>query len=183
MFKLRTQGPKGEKTNQRREQVSGMTRLLIGFRKTNGRPTDTGQPIRLAGRLEAKRRASRASRTDQGIDDPADPRWVLAVRTAEQLEGPILTLEKRHKLVRLGLLMGLRPFDTNLIIAIVQDQARRGRPPQDCPGAGEQQLAMVCLPQRRRLWPLTQTRLALISAAMAASLIVIETVMLFIYLI
>ena len=159
------------------EHVSGMTRLPIGFRKTKGRPTDTGQLLRLAGRIETKRPATRAP---QAIEDPVDPRWVLAVRTSEQLEGSILTLEKRQKLVRLGRLMGLRPFDANLIIAIIQDQARRGRLPQDCPAAGEPQLAMVPLP-RRHSSPLSKARLALVIAAIAAGLIALEVTALLMY--
>lgn len=55
-----------------------------------------------------------------------DPRWVLAVRTQEQLQGAILSPDRRDKLLRLGRTLGLGPFEANLIIAIVQDQARRG---------------------------------------------------------
>lgn len=81
----------------------------------------------------------------QPISGAADPRWVLAVRTAELLEGAILPPEKRDRLNRLGRIQGLSPFAVSLIIAIVQDQARRGYSPQDCPTAGEPQLRMVAL--------------------------------------
>ena len=47
---------------------------------------------------------------------------------------------------------GLSAFDANLIIAIVQDQARRGYAPAFCPTAGEPQLRMVPLPSTRP-WP------------------------------
>ncbi len=87
------------------------------------------------------------------ITDTADPRWVLAVRTAEQLEGTILRPEKREHLLKLGKVFGLTPFDANLVIAIVQDQARRGHAPAYCPTAGEPQLRMVP-PPRRRPWSL-----------------------------
>jgi hypothetical protein len=85
------------------------------------------------------------------ITDTADPRWVLAVRTAEALEGAILPPEKRERLIRLGRVMGLSPFDAALVIAIVQDQARRGYAPAYCPTAGESQLRMVPRPRARTI--------------------------------
>lgn len=58
--------------------------------------------------------------------DPTDPRWVLAVRTNSQLQGTTLTYERRQRLMRTAEQLGVRPFDANIIIAIVQDHARRG---------------------------------------------------------
>jgi hypothetical protein len=81
------------------------------------------------------------------IEAAADPRWVLAVRAAESLEGTLLRPEKRDRLLRLGRLLGLTTFDANLVIAIIQDRARRGHAPADCPAAGQDQLAMVCPPR------------------------------------
>lgn len=78
-----------------------------------------------------------------------DPRWVLAARTAESLEGPLLTPEKRQRLLRLAHLLALTPFDANLVIAIVQDQARRGYTAAACLTAGREQLAMVDSVQNR----------------------------------
>jgi hypothetical protein len=86
----------------------------------------------------------------KAITGPTDPRWVLAVRTAESLQGTILAPERRERLVRIGKMLGLTPFDANLIIAIVQDQARRGFEPSYCPAAGEKLLEMVPLPGRSR---------------------------------
>ena len=83
------------------------------------------------------------------ITDTADPRWVLAVRTAEQLEGTVLPPAKRERLLQVGRMLGLTPFDANLVLAIVQDQARRGHAPAYCAAAGEPQLRMVPLPTRR----------------------------------
>ncbi len=57
---------------------------------------------------------------------PDDPRWVLAVRTRELMQGALLAPEHRSNLLRLGRILGLTPFEANLVIAIVQDQARRG---------------------------------------------------------
>lgn len=61
-----------------------------------------------------------------------DPRWVLALRIYESIEGgraAILRPHKRRNLVALATRLGLRPFDANLIIAIVQDAARCGEAP------------------------------------------------------
>jgi hypothetical protein len=61
-----------------------------------------------------------------------DARWVLAVRTASLLEGgraAVLAPERRRRLLALASQLGLRPFDANLVIAIVQDGARSGEGP------------------------------------------------------
>lgn len=87
--------------------------------------------------------------TDQPLQ-PDDPRWVLAIRASQALQGTILTLDHREKLVSLGKKLGLTAFDSNLILAVVQDQARRGNQPNQCPAAGEPQLRMIPLPERER---------------------------------
>ncbi len=59
-----------------------------------------------------------------------DARWVLARRVAEQLEGgtaAILTPERRSRLLATARRVGLRDFDANLVIALVQDGRRTGR--------------------------------------------------------
>lgn len=56
-----------------------------------------------------------------------DARWVLASRVQDSLEGGragVLRPESRSRMIELGRRLGLRPFDINLIIAIVQDHAR-----------------------------------------------------------
>ena len=60
--------------------------------------------------------------------DPTDPRWVLAARTHSQLQGSTLTPERRARVLRTARQLGVRPFEASVIIAIVQDQARRGAP-------------------------------------------------------
>lgn len=58
---------------------------------------------------------------------PADARWVLAVRTSEAIEGGgVLAPEARVRLQRLATALGLRPFDANMVMAIVQDGVRSG---------------------------------------------------------
>jgi len=56
-----------------------------------------------------------------------DPRWVLAVRTSQVIQGDVVTAADREQLLRAGSVMGLNAFESNLVIAIVQDQARRGQ--------------------------------------------------------
>lgn len=58
--------------------------------------------------------------------DPSDPRWVLAASTNAKLQGSTLTHQRRQHVLKLANRLGVRPFEANVIIAIVQDQARRG---------------------------------------------------------
>lgn len=59
--------------------------------------------------------------------NPTDPRWVVAVRTYSQLQGSTLTPERRRHVQSTASLLGVRPFEANVIMAIVQDHARHGR--------------------------------------------------------
>lgn len=71
-------------------------------------------------------------RTEPAAIKPTDARWVFAVRVAVAIEGEraaVLTPEKRERLLRVSAVLGLRPFDANLIIAIVQDSIRCGLDP------------------------------------------------------
>lgn len=82
--------------------------------------------------------------------DAKDARWVLAIRVGQAIEGgrqAMLSPERRRRLIREGQHLGLRDFDTNLIIAIVQDGARTGE------GLGynvEQRLSLIRVPGRER---------------------------------
>ncbi len=58
--------------------------------------------------------------------DPNDARWRLATETQQALQGAVLAYEDRRALLALAHRMGIRAFDANLILAIVQDRARRG---------------------------------------------------------
>ena len=61
----------------------------------------------------------------------SDARWAFAVRVASSVEGNragILRPAIRQRLVHQASHLGLRPFDANLVIAIVQDAARTGSP-------------------------------------------------------
>jgi hypothetical protein len=74
--------------------------------------------------IAAENRAASGNRALQ----PTDPRWVLAARAYGQLQGSTLTPERRERVMRTAKTLGIRPFDANVIIAIVQDNARRGQP-------------------------------------------------------
>ncbi len=142
----------------------------------NGRPRLVRAPgdAPLAKQPKRPPAAARPDRHAIGapISEPTDPRWVLAIRTSEYLEGPILAPEKRETLINMGKAMGLTAFDANLIIAIVQDQARRGYAPEYCPAAGEEQLEMVALPR----YSLKATKRPVVIGLIIAGLVLIELV-------
>ena len=83
------------------------------------------------------------------ITSPTDPRWVLAIRTAEVMQGDVLPPDRRETLMSQGKSMGLSAFDCSLILAIIQDRARRGIALDQCPSASEPQLALIPLPAIR----------------------------------
>lgn len=91
---------------------------------------------------------NRAAAGNTGLD-PTDPRWALAVRAYSQLQGTALTFESRQRVMRTARRLGVRPFDANLIIAVVQDHARRGRELSDAAGT----LALLERPGRRNRHP------------------------------
>jgi hypothetical protein len=67
---------------------------------------------------------------------PTDPRWLFAARVAGAVEGGragIIRPENRDRLMRIARLLGLRAFDASLVIAMVQDTARRGEAIQGHP--------------------------------------------------
>jgi len=70
---------------------------------------------------------ARESGRERGFD-PADARWQLAEETQRALQGAILAYEDRRRLLELANRLGIRSFDANLIVAVVQDRARRGEP-------------------------------------------------------
>ena len=124
--------------------------------------------------LPGKQPATPTPTQGQPIRGNDDPRWVLAVRTAERLEGATLRPERRERLLQLGKVMGLSPFDASLIIAIVQDQARRGHLPDYCPTAGEPQLRMVPLPTHATLLTYLRKQPAIATSLVVAGLLALE---------
>lgn len=109
----------------------------LRFVNPDGDPADQPLPFRNitqerissrqtpAAAREAVARENRASVSLAALD----PRWVLAVQVYRELQGgnaAVLTPESRKRLLAAGQRMGLRAFDANLVIAIVQDGARSG---------------------------------------------------------
>ncbi|MEM1211818.1 MAG: hypothetical protein AAGI68_05900 [Planctomycetota bacterium] len=90
------------------------------------------------------------------------------MRAGEALQGTLLTPDRREGLMRLASVMGLNPFDASLVLAIVQDQARRGHRPEHCAAAGADQLLMIPAPttrsigKARRLWTIAGLTVCLI---------------------
>jgi hypothetical protein len=123
-------------------------------------------PSRLDASAEARRRVARENR-EASIErslDPLDPRWQVAVATAEALEGSLLSFERRRRVLAFAARVGVRAFDANLIIAAVQDRARRGEPV--AAAAGTVALAAAQPDARRR--PSNALYLAVAMAAVAA---------------
>jgi hypothetical protein len=118
--------------------------------------------------VAAPRRAATAPADAATTLAPGDPRWVLAVRTAELLQGAVLGPDDREQLLRTGRVLGLNPFQSNLVIAVVQDQARRGLGP----GHGVRELAFI--PPAAPASHVRPWRVALVTAA----LIVVESLLL-----
>lgn len=97
-------------------------------------PTQPRLRYRAPGNNPAPGSPGRGSETPAGGDPSSvppmlgatDPRWVLARRVSEAMQGAVLEPAFRDRLIRLGRVMGLNAFESNLVIAIVQDRARRG---------------------------------------------------------
>lgn len=99
---------------------------------------NAGQADMPAGRRAAEHAARRIESENRAAAElsASDARWAFAVRVSQAIEGGragVLPPEKRHRLIASAVHMGLRPFDANLIIAVVQDGARGG--PQDGSGS------------------------------------------------
>jgi hypothetical protein len=102
--------------------------------------------------------------------EPTDPRWVLAARAYSQLQGSTMTPERRQRVMRTANLLGVRPFDASLIIAIVQDRARRGE------GLAQAASTLALVHKPKRHWPVSHTSLrwiAAIAAALMANILLI----------
>jgi len=122
-----------------------------------GLTLDTTPKRPLSGRVE-RARASRAIASENAQAANAsreivegDARWVFAAKVGQTLQGgrmAALPADRRQKLIRLATRMGLRAFDANLVIAIVQDAVRTGKQePGHGPSDGvTDRLAMIRAP-------------------------------------
>ncbi|MBI1303976.1 MAG: hypothetical protein GC172_09345 [Phycisphaera sp.] len=104
---------------------SGERRLRIA---TDTRPRPDPRAERVYRQAVALEILSAREAVRQRALDPTDPRWVLAAETQKALQGAVLAFEDRRRLLALAQRVGIRPFDANLIVALVQDRARRGEP-------------------------------------------------------
>jgi hypothetical protein len=116
-----------------------------------------------AGTLPERHARPQTDPAAPGAIEPSDPRWVLAVEVARNLQGgraAILTPERRARAMNFAREMGLRPFDASLVIAIVQDAARtNARPLGGMPADVHSRLSLVGAPESVQpaatpsLWP------------------------------
>ncbi len=139
-----------------------------GFR----RPIDRSNPDSAGSASHANqaRRAVMQANVESAYDatlDPNDPRWLVAVETAQSLEGSLLTFERRRRILALAQRIGVRPFDANLIIAAVQDRARRGEPIASAMST----VALTAPASRRRAGPLSREALPYTATAIVAVLL------------
>jgi len=81
--------------------------------------TDDLRPLRFPRDLVAP------CKRDQSAPILASPQWAVAVRAWTLLQGTMLTPQRRRDVLDLAKLLRVRPFEANLIIALVQDHARR----------------------------------------------------------
>lgn len=130
-------------------------------------PTNTDRRSREARAADIARENRQAARLDD-----ADVRAAFAVEVARSIEGgraAILRPERRRDLIAAAVGRGLREFDAHLVIAIVQDAARRDEGLRSPPVEGR--LAMVPAPTRGTdLWPLAIA--SALALAILAALIV-----------
>lgn len=123
-----------ERLHPARRQEDQAARGERPWRRTDGDRVSPPRPDGYRTPLDVESQARRAvtqSNVESAFDsplDPHDPRWLVATETAAQLEGSLLTFERRRKVLAFAHRVGVRPFDANLIIAAVQDRARRGEP-------------------------------------------------------
>lgn len=105
-------------------------------------PARSPQDAQRPGEPERRRKAGDQVAFENGwaaMLQPLDARWVMALDVWNTIEGgraALIAPSKRRELIAAGVARGLREFDANLVIAIVQDAARRGEmPPIDPAGS------------------------------------------------
>ncbi|MCC5785281.1 MAG: hypothetical protein JJU33_01115 [Phycisphaerales bacterium] len=132
------------------------------LRVEEGRPAPRSKTAARAAEVAAENKAASTL-------SASDARWIFAVRVSELLDGGkagVLTPDRRQRLLRLATNMGLRPFDANLIIAIVQDEARHGVSPSPLNTDTEQRLALVRPAEHARPSPWISIALAVLLAGL-----------------
>lgn len=100
----------------------------VAFPPLRTRESDASELVPASQRRERRHQVKRENVAAAKLKG-TDARWVFAVLVSKSLDGgraAILPPEKRERLVASAVSMGLRPFDANLVIAIVQDCTRCG---------------------------------------------------------
>ncbi len=93
----------------------------------------------------AREAVARENRAAAGLSD-GDARRIFALRVEGALDGgraAVLSPDRRRELVAGAVAGGLRPFEANLVIAIVQDGVRHGER-----GVGEKTGSLLALVRR-----------------------------------
>ena len=88
------------------------------------------EPGRVAAPTARDRQNVAQANRESSTIGSVDARWIFATQVAASLEGGrtgLLRPDRRRELVVKADQLGLRAFDANLVIAIVQDAAREGR--------------------------------------------------------
>jgi hypothetical protein len=103
-------------------------------RVDSGRVPGRGAIAGRDGAVRLERAEERVARENASAASlPAlDARWIMAVQVMREMQGgraAVVTPESRKRLMLVGRRLGLRAFDSSLVIAIVQDGARRGEDP------------------------------------------------------
>ncbi len=126
--------------------------------------------------VDAVTRENAAAARSVAALTPGDARWVFAVRVAAALESNpkgtplgLLSPEKREGLLATAAKLGLRPFDANLVVAILQDSARRGLHPLGPDAASR--LELIPRPEPRRPSTLNTALAASSSVLLAAAML------------
>lgn len=163
--KLKLVGGNAGIDNIRNAAAQTTARKLCAPAKTERLPA-----LLRAGEATAARQIALENRAAGANPDlsPTDPRWVFAVRTQNQLEGAVLSPDRRIKLMHLAQQLGIRTFDANMIVALVQDRARRGAPLDDLTGT----LSMLGLEEKDNGQFMTRWLMALACAAPIAALLI-----------
>ncbi|MBA4119209.1 MAG: hypothetical protein C0513_00670 [Isosphaera sp.] len=106
--------------------AAGGARGAIGPAAAGGLPPARGRATATA--REQRRAVATENILSRGLSAD-DARWILAARAGEQLQGgsvAALPAESRRGLMHAAHALGMRPFEAGLVIAVVQDAARRG---------------------------------------------------------
>mgnify|MGYP000893575901 CR=1 FL=1 len=99
---------------------------LVGGQEPPATPAEATRP----GHARDARRAVARENQLAATISTYDARWIFAVDIASSLVGgrsALLPAKTRKRLLARAAALGMRPFDANLVIAVVQDAQREGR--------------------------------------------------------